>query len=94
MTAPSTGPRADEPVPYTLTAKAHAALAAGPVPFTLTAKAHAALAAAPVMHCGCGYDDCTACAGYGWACQRCGLAFFGGRPDDGLCRACQPGDSR
>jgi hypothetical protein len=43
----------------------------------------------PVMACGCGYDDCTVCAGYGWACQHCGAAYFGPRPDDGLCARCQ-----
>jgi hypothetical protein len=64
-----------------------------PVPFTLTPKAHAALArdddgSGPFLDCGCGYDNCEACAGCGWACQRCGLAFFGTPPDDGLCAAC------
>ena len=61
--------------------------------FTLTPKAHAALArddddSGPVLDCGCGHDDCEACAGQGWACQQCGLAFFGTRPDDGLCAGC------
>lgn len=42
----------------------------------------------PVMDCGCGYDDCSACAGYGWACQDCGVAFFGTPPGHGLCPAC------
>jgi hypothetical protein len=74
----------------------HAATLDRPVPFTLTSKAHAALAkdddgSEPDLGCGCGYDDCSACAGYGWACQRCGLAFFGTRPDDGLCAGCAGG---
>ena len=72
-----------------------------PVPFTLAPKAHAALehaagapaaGAGPVMDCGCGYDDCSVCAGYGWACLRCGLAFFGTPPEHGLCLACHAAD--
>jgi hypothetical protein len=43
----------------------------------------------PIMHCGCGHTDCTACAGYGWACTHCGAAWFGTPPDDGLCPSCQ-----
>lgn len=43
----------------------------------------------PVMECGCGYIDCSACAGYGWACLRCGVAYFGTPPDDGLCAGCR-----
>jgi hypothetical protein len=39
--------------------------------------------------CGCGYDDCSACAGYGWACRTCGAAWFGTAPDDGLCPGCR-----
>jgi hypothetical protein len=42
----------------------------------------------PVMDCGCGYLDCSACAGYGWACLRCGRAFFGTAPEHGRCPAC------
>lgn len=42
----------------------------------------------PAMHCGCGYDDCSACAGYGWACLLCGAAFFGTAPATGLCPDC------
>jgi len=62
-----------------------------PVPFTLTAKAHAALDhhQEPVMDCGCGYADCSACTGYGWACLTCNQAFFGTPPEDGLCPTCQ-----
>jgi hypothetical protein len=61
-----------------------------PVPFTLTAKAHAVLGyPGPVMDCGCGYADCSACAGYGWACRTCGRAFFGTPPEHGQCPACQ-----
>lgn len=26
--------------------------------------------------------------GAGWACERCGAAYFGSRPDDGLCAMC------
>jgi hypothetical protein len=40
-------------------------------------------------YCGCGYDDCSACAGYGWACLACGAAYFGTAPQDGLCPSCQ-----
>jgi hypothetical protein len=91
------------PVPFTLTPKAHAALApAGainrdqPIPFTLTPKALAALtpdshgpvSPGQVMCCGCGYDDCSACAVDGWACPRCGAAYFGTPPGDGLCPDC------
>lgn len=47
-----------------------------PVPFTLTPKAHALLDQPP--------DD-------QWACERCGAAYFGTPPDDGLCSACRPG---
>jgi hypothetical protein len=47
----------------------------------------------PVMHCGCGYADCSACAGYGWACLRCGAAFFGAAPQTGLCPDCSPGQA-
>ena len=70
-----------------------------PVPFTLTHKAHAALTtddngSGPVVDCGCGYDDCETCMRRGWACQRCGLAFFGTRPDDGLCAAAGCGGGR
>jgi hypothetical protein len=40
-------------------------------------------------YCGCGYDDCSACAGPGWACLDCGDAYFGTAPDDGLCPDCR-----
>jgi hypothetical protein len=46
--------------------------------------------ASPVMICGCGYDDCAACAGYAWACTACGRAYFGTPPEHGLCPPCQP----
>ena len=50
-----------------------------PIPFTLTAKAHAAL------------DQDPAAPGPGeWGCDRCGAAFFGAPPGDGLCPACRP----
>lgn len=39
--------------------------------------------------CGCGYADCSACAGSGWACLDCGDAYFGTAPDDGLCPGCR-----
>lgn len=29
-----------------------------------------------------------------WACLRCGAAYFGPVPDDGLCAACRAGGSR
>jgi hypothetical protein len=48
-----------------------------PVPFTLTAKARALLDQAP--------DD-------QWTCERCGAAYFGTLPDDGLCPACRADD--
>lgn len=44
---------------------------------------------APAMYCGCGYDDCSACTGYGWACLTCGAAYFGTAPGDGLCTGCR-----
>jgi hypothetical protein len=43
----------------------------------------------PALYCGCGYDDCSACADYGWSCLHCGDAYFGTAPDDGLCRTCR-----
>jgi hypothetical protein len=45
-------------------------------------------------YCGCGYDDCSACAGYGWACLDCGAAYFGTPPDDGLCPDCHAAVNR
>ena len=48
-----------------------------PVPFTLTPKARALLDQAP--------DE--------WACERCGAAWFGTPPDDGLCAACRLGEA-
>ena len=42
------------------------------------------------MHCGCGWADCSACAGYTWACLACGAAYFGTPPEPGLCPQCQP----
>jgi hypothetical protein len=48
----------------------------------------------PVMDCGCGYDDCSACSDCGWACLRCGAAYFGPVPDDGLCPACRVAGQR
>jgi hypothetical protein len=68
-----TGP--DQPVPYTLTPKVLAELDQ-PEPAT-------------GCGCGCGGAGCPVCAGDGWACQQCGLAFFGTEPDDGLCPACE-----
>ncbi len=73
-------PNPDIPIPYTLTPKAHAALAAAPY----------LLPPDPAAPCGgCGHDDCSACAGYGWACLDCGAAYFGPAPDDGLCPDCR-----
>jgi hypothetical protein len=70
----------DTPVPYALTPKALAALAA---PSCL-------LPPDPAAPCGgCGGDDCPACACNGWACLACGDAYFGPIPDDGLCRGCR-----
>jgi hypothetical protein len=76
MTAPARND--DTPIPYVLTAKARAALAAGPA------------APSPADYCGCGYDDCSACAGYGWACRACGAAYFGTSPEHGHCPRCAP----
>jgi hypothetical protein len=53
-----------------------------PVPFTLTSKAHAALAA---------LDDDPGPAADEWGCDRCGDAYFGTPPDDGLCGPCRGG---
>jgi hypothetical protein len=47
-------------------------------------------AAEPVTDCGCGHDDCSACAGHRWACRACGAAWFSTPPGNGLCAACQP----
>ena len=48
-----------------------------PIPFTLTPKARALLDQVP--------DD-------QWACERCGAAWFGTPPDDGLCPPCRAGE--
>ena len=55
-----------------------------PVPFALTAKAHAAL----------GQEEDTAAESGSaeWGCERCGAAYFGTPPDDGLCLACRAGE--
>ncbi len=45
-----------------------------PIPFTLTPKARALLDQAPDGQ---------------WACERCGAAWFGAPPDDGLCPPCR-----
>jgi len=55
-----------------------------PIPYTLTAKAHAVL----------DQDDTMpgTAAGPGpaeWGCDRCGAAYLGTSPDDGLCLACR-----
>ena len=42
-------------------------------------------------YCGCGYADCSACMGDGWACLTCGLAYFGPVPDSGQCSPCETG---
>jgi NTP pyrophosphatase (non-canonical NTP hydrolase) len=40
-------------------------------------------------------DEDTAGPGPGeWACDRCGAAFFGTPPGDGLCPDCRPGEAR
>jgi hypothetical protein len=57
-----------------------------PVPFTLTPKALAFLGrTAPGRHEGTAIID----GPDGWACGRCGFAWFGPVPDDGLCRNCR-----
>ena len=48
-----------------------------PIPFTLTPKALALLDQVPDGQ---------------WACERCGAAWFGTPPDDGLCLACRAGE--
>lgn len=58
-----------------------------PVPLTLTPKALAFLDLTPhpVTQFGAiAYDNSE-----GWACGRCGFAWFGPVPDDGLCRNCR-----
>lgn len=47
----------------------------------------------PPMDGGCGYVARPAGAGYGWACLRCGAAYFGPAPDDDLCPACRGGST-
>ncbi len=57
-----------------------------PVPYTLTAKAHAYLdRAAPARVDEPAAVDDTA----GWCCGRCGSAWFGPVPGDGLCGPCR-----
>ena len=59
-----------------------------PVPYTLTAKAYAFLdLTAPGRHEGTAIIDG---GPLGWACGRCGFAWFGPVPEDGQCRNCQP----
>lgn len=65
-----------------------------PIPYALTPKAHAALTEPATPYCGCGYNDCSACAGYGWACLGCSDAYFGMAPDDGLCPRCRAQDDQ
>ncbi len=55
--------------------------------FTTTLSPRTTAAAAPLA-CGCGDGACPACADDGWACWRCGLAFFGAPPGHGLCPGC------
>jgi hypothetical protein len=57
-----------------------------------SARLVARIGAGPVIACGCGYADCSACAGYGWACQCCSAAFFGAPPGHGLCPDCASAD--
>jgi hypothetical protein len=47
----------------------------------------------PGVSCGCSYIDCPACSGHGWACLRCGLAFFGAAPDNGRCPDCSDSEA-
>jgi NTP pyrophosphatase (non-canonical NTP hydrolase) len=57
-----------------------------PVPFTLTAKARAFLdRTSPGRHEGTAIID----GPDGWACGRCGFAWFGPVPEDGQCPGCQ-----
>jgi hypothetical protein len=49
-----------------------------PIPYTLTALAHVALTEPGILPGAC--DD--------WSCHRCGLGYFGSRPDSGLCVPC------
>jgi hypothetical protein len=60
-----------------------------PIPYTLTPKASAFLdLTAPGRHEGTAIID----GATGWACGRCGFAWFGPVPDDGLCESCRPVD--
>ncbi len=57
-----------------------------PIQYTLTPKAVAFLdRTAPGRHEGTAIIDGIA----GWACGRCGFAWFGPVPDDGLCPGCR-----
>jgi rubrerythrin len=83
MTAMIDTARPDEPVPYTLTAKAVAYLdrmtrAAGTAVIDGALSLETALAGAAI-------PDCLG----EWACRRCGFAFFGTPADDELCPDCR-----
>jgi rubrerythrin len=63
-----------------------------PIPYTLTAKAHAALdqdnsrgwrEEDPPPPATTGPDE--------WGCERCGAAYLGTPPEDGLCPPCRAG---
>ena len=83
MTTMTDTARPDEPVPYTLTAKAVAYLdrmthAAGTAVIDGTLCLESALAGAAI-------PDCLG----EWGCRRCGFAFFGTPADDELCPDCR-----
>ena len=62
-----------------------------PVPYTLTAKAHAALDQDNSR--GRYEEDTPAATGLGeWGCERCGAAYLGTEPEDGLCTPCRTGE--
>jgi len=62
-----------------------------PIPYTLTAKAHAALDQDNSR--GRYEEDTPAATGLGeWGCERCGAAYLGTPPVDGLCPACRAGE--
>jgi hypothetical protein len=101
--------RLDEPVPYTLTPRGHAALggprAAEAVPVVDVAliKTRAPIAAPWIVRADVltlaqevdrlrGLLNAGAVDGPGrseWGCARCGAAYFGTPPDDGLCTDCR-----
>jgi hypothetical protein len=73
-------PGLDEPVPYTLTPKAHAFFGREEHYTRLYAAELAALAAG---------DEDQGPGEYEWECTWCGSVWFGTAPDDQTCDACR-----